>query len=136
MDTLQSALIVNDAISRIDEVLNEKPVPESGMDHVPSDNSIILEHVSGCACRFCAAHMWGDYYSAVISVLLVASRLIKDKTVLVIVHRMRTVSGADKVVVLSNGTVAEQATPEKLMETGRIYPHMVKMQTTSQNWGI
>ena len=64
------------------------------------------------------------------------SRLIKDKTVLVIAHRMRTVSGADKVVVLSDGTVAEQGAPDKLMETGEIYPHMVKLQTISQNWGI
>ena len=64
------------------------------------------------------------------------SRLIKDKTVLVIAHRMRTVSGADKVVVLSDGTVAEQGTPGELMNTGRIYPHMVKLQRISQNWGI
>lgn len=64
------------------------------------------------------------------------SRLIKDKTVLVIAHRMRTVSGADKVVVLSDGAVAEQGTPEKLMDTGRIYPHMVKLQTVSQDWKI
>lgn len=64
------------------------------------------------------------------------SRLIKDKTVLVIAHRMRTVSGADKVVVLSGGTVAEQGTPETLMHTGKIYPHMVKLQMQSQKWGI
>ena len=64
------------------------------------------------------------------------SRLIKDKTVLVIAHRMRTVSGADKVVVLSNGFVAEQGTPEKLMNTGKIYPHMVKLQMISGDWGI
>lgn len=64
------------------------------------------------------------------------SRLIKDKTVLVIAHRMRTVSGADKVVVLSDGSVAEQGLPEELMNTGRIYPRMVKLQTISQNWGI
>lgn len=64
------------------------------------------------------------------------SRLIKDKTVLVIAHRMRTVSGADKVVVLSDGSVAEQGTPEKLMNTGKIYPHMVKLQMISQDWGI
>lgn len=64
------------------------------------------------------------------------SRLIKDKTVLVIAHRMRTVSGADKVVVLSDGSVAEQGTPNKLMNTGKIYPHMVKLQITSQDWGI
>lgn len=64
------------------------------------------------------------------------SRLIKNKTVLVIAHRMRTVSGADKVVVLKDGTVAEQGTPEKLMSTGEIYPHMVQLQMISQKWGI
>ena len=64
------------------------------------------------------------------------SRLIKDKTVLVIAHRMRTVSGADKVVVLSDGSVAEQGTPGELMNAGKIYPHMVKLQMISQDWGI
>ncbi|MDE7275547.1 MAG: ABC transporter ATP-binding protein/permease [Lachnospiraceae bacterium] len=64
------------------------------------------------------------------------SRLIKDKTVLVIAHRMRTVSGADKVVVLSDGTVKEQGTPAELMQTGKLYPHMVNLQRISQDWGI
>ncbi|WP_138268482.1 ABC transporter ATP-binding protein [Anaerofustis stercorihominis] len=64
------------------------------------------------------------------------SKLIKDKTVLVIAHRMRTVSNADKVVVLSDGYVAEQGTPENLMNTGKIYPHMVKLQMTGMDWGI
>ena len=64
------------------------------------------------------------------------SRLIRDKTVLVIAHRMRTVSSADKVVVLSDGCVAEQGTPEELMDTGSIFPHMVKLQTVSMDWGI
>ena len=64
------------------------------------------------------------------------STLIKDKTTLVIAHRMRTVSGADKVVVLSGGLVAEQGTRETLMNTGTIYPHMVKLQTLSRDWGI
>ena len=64
------------------------------------------------------------------------SRLIKDKTVLVSAHRMRTVSGADKVVVLSDGAVAEQGTPDELMNAGEIYPHMVKLQTVSQDWRI
>ena len=64
------------------------------------------------------------------------STLIKDKTTLVIAHRMRTVSGADKVVVLSGGLVAEQGPPETLMNTGTIYPHMVKLQTLSRDWGI
>lgn len=64
------------------------------------------------------------------------SRLIKDKTVLVIAHRMRTVRGADQVIVLSDGIVAEQGTPAELMRTGNFYPHMVKLQTMSQDWGI
>ena len=63
------------------------------------------------------------------------SRLIKDKTVLVIAHRMRTVSGADKVVVLSDGSVAEQGLPGEMMNAGKIYPHMVKLQMLSQDWG-
>ncbi len=64
------------------------------------------------------------------------SRLIKDKTVLVIAHRMRTVSGADKVIVLSDGVVAEQGTPDELMHGGKIYPHMVELQSVSQRWEI
>lgn len=64
------------------------------------------------------------------------SRLIKNKTVLVIAHRMRTVSGADKVVVLSDGIVAEQGTPEELMRTGKIYPHMMQLQMMSGSWEI
>lgn len=64
------------------------------------------------------------------------SKLIKDKTTLVIAHRMRTVNSADKVVVLSGGLVAEQGTPETLMNTGTIYPHMVKLQTLSRDWEI
>ncbi len=64
------------------------------------------------------------------------SRLIKNKTVLLIAHRMRTVAGADKVVVLSDGTVAEQGQPDKLLSQNGIYTRMVKLQTESQNWAI
>ena len=64
------------------------------------------------------------------------SRLIKDKTVLVIAHRMRTVSSADQVIVLADGTVAEQGPPDELLRTGTIYPHMVELQRISQSWGI
>lgn len=42
----EDAMIVGDAIGRIDEVLNEKPLPESGENNIPKDNGIILEHVS------------------------------------------------------------------------------------------
>ncbi|MBS5149659.1 MAG: ABC transporter ATP-binding protein [Butyricicoccus pullicaecorum] len=64
------------------------------------------------------------------------SRLIADKTVLVIAHRMRTVAGADKIVVLSDGTVAEEGTPEDLAEKNGVYAHMVKLQTENQNWKL
>ncbi len=64
------------------------------------------------------------------------SRLIKDKTVLVIAHRMRTVAGADKIVVLNGGMVAEEGTPEMLIQKDGIYAHMVKVQTQSQNWTL
>ncbi|MCM1230923.1 MAG: ABC transporter ATP-binding protein/permease [Ruminococcus flavefaciens] len=64
------------------------------------------------------------------------SRLIKDKTVLLIAHRMRTVSGADKVVVLADGTSVEQGSPEKLMRQNGIYSKMLKLQSESQDWSI
>lgn len=64
------------------------------------------------------------------------SRLIQNKTVLLIAHRMRTVAGADKVVVLSGGIVVEQGTPDVLKKKNGIYSRMVKLQTQSQNWSI
>ena len=64
------------------------------------------------------------------------SRLIKDRTVLVIAHRMRTVAGADKIVVLSGGAVAEDGAPDVLMQKKGIYARMVKLQTESQNWTL
>ena len=57
------------------------------------------------------------------------SELVKNKTVLVIAHRMRTVAGADQIVVLSDGTVAEHGTPAELMKTKGIFHHMVELQT-------
>ena len=64
------------------------------------------------------------------------SRLIRDKTVLIIAHRMRTVSSADKIVVLKDGTVAEQGAPAELMEQGGIFSHMVQLQSEGQNWAL
>ncbi|WP_338030833.1 ABC transporter ATP-binding protein [Clostridium ragsdalei] len=62
------------------------------------------------------------------------SRLIQNKTVLIIAHRMRTVAGAHKIVVLKNGIVAEQGRPSKLVEKGKIYKHMTEMQLRSASW--
>ncbi len=64
------------------------------------------------------------------------SRLIRDKTVLVIAHRMRTVAGADKIVVLDGGVVAEEGAPADLLARDGLYAHMVKLQTESQSWTL
>lgn len=64
------------------------------------------------------------------------SRLIKDKTVMVIAHRMRTVSGADKIVVLSDGVVKESGKPAELMQKNGIFAKMVKTQTEDQKWAF
>ena len=64
------------------------------------------------------------------------SRLLAGKTVLVIAHRMRTVAGADHIVVLENGRVAEQGTPAELMERGGLYRRMVELQSESARWKL
>lgn len=62
------------------------------------------------------------------------SRLIKNKTVLIIAHRMRTIANADHIVVLKDGVVAEQGSPEFLSSYDSIYSHMTKQQMITQNW--
>ncbi len=64
------------------------------------------------------------------------SRLIRDKTVLVIAHRMRTVAGADKIVVLDGGTVAEEGPPDWLLKQNGLFARMVQSQIASQNWTL
>ncbi|MBR3538752.1 MAG: ABC transporter ATP-binding protein [Eubacterium sp.] len=65
------------------------------------------------------------------------SRLLKDKTVLVIAHRMRTVEAADKIVVLKDGKVAEEGTPAELKNRqGSIFSRMLTLQTEGTGWSI
>ncbi len=64
------------------------------------------------------------------------SRLLQGKTVLVIAHRMRTVAGADHIIVLENGHVAQQGTPEELMEQGGLYRRMVELQKETSRWKL
>lgn len=64
------------------------------------------------------------------------SNLVKDKTVLIIAHRMRTVAGADKIVVLKDGIVAEEGTPKELMQKEGIYHHMAMLQKQSLSWSL
>lgn len=64
------------------------------------------------------------------------SRLIKDKTVMIIAHRMRTVANVDKIVVLKDGVVAESGTPFELDEKDGIYANMVKTQNLAADWAL
>ena len=64
------------------------------------------------------------------------SRLLAGKTVLVIAHRMRTVAGADHIVVLENGRVAQQGSPAQLMAEGGLYRRMVELQQESAQWRL
>lgn len=64
------------------------------------------------------------------------SRLIKDKTVMIIAHRMRTVANSDKIVVLKDGVVAESGTPSELDAKDGIYANMVKMQNLAADWAL
>ena len=56
------------------------------------------------------------------------SALLKDKTVMVIAHRMRTVANADKIVVLDDGKISEMGTPKELMKKNGLYSHLVNLQ--------
>ena len=64
------------------------------------------------------------------------SRLLQGKTVLVIAHRMRTVAGADHIVGLEDGHVAQQGSPAELIEQGGLYRRMVELQTESARWRL
>ena len=64
------------------------------------------------------------------------SRLLAGKTVIVIAHRMRTVLSADKIVVLRDGRVAEQGSPEELLAAGGEFARMVGLQRESAGWRL
>lgn len=64
------------------------------------------------------------------------SRLLAGKTVIVIAHRMRTVMNADKIVVLDEGRVVEQGTPQELLDAGGLFSRMVQLQTESAGWTL
>ena len=65
------------------------------------------------------------------------SRLLTGKTVLVIAHRMRTVEAADKIVVLKEGKVAEEGSPEELLaRESSMFRRMAELQAASAGWTI
>ena len=64
------------------------------------------------------------------------STLLANKTVLVIAHRMRTVQSADKIIVLEDGKVKEEGSPEQLYKQNGLYRHMLDLQNESAQWQI
>ncbi|MBO6047110.1 MAG: ABC transporter ATP-binding protein [Erysipelotrichaceae bacterium] len=65
------------------------------------------------------------------------SRLLADKTVIVIAHRMRTVEAADHIVVLSDGQVVEEGNPQILrQQEGSVFKHMADLQAASASWSL
>lgn len=64
------------------------------------------------------------------------SKLIQDKTVLIIAHRMRTIASANKIVVLKEGSIVEQGSPKELLEQKGLYSKMVELQNQSSQWTI
>ena len=64
------------------------------------------------------------------------SRLLAGKTVIVIAHRMRTVEAADKVVILKDGHVAEQGSPEQLKAAGGQFARMIALQREAETWQL
>ncbi len=62
------------------------------------------------------------------------SRLTKDKTVIVIAHRMRTIAGANKIVLLKEGKVTAEGTHGELLKKSADYENMINLQTESMNW--
>ena len=64
------------------------------------------------------------------------STLIKNKTVIIIAHRMRTIANADKIVVLDDGKIAEQGSPDELIANDGLFKRMVELQKLSGEWEI
>ena len=62
--------------------------------------------------------------------------LIKNKTVIIIAHRMRTIANADRIVVLDDGKIVEQGMPEELIADNGLFKKMVDLQNLSGEWQI
>ena len=63
-------------------------------------------------------------------------KLIKDKTVIVIAHRLRSVEFCDKIVVLKQGRVHETGTHKELIGLNGLYTHLFNLQMESSRWHI
>jgi ATP-binding cassette subfamily B protein len=62
--------------------------------------------------------------------------LMKNKTVIIIAHRLSTVRGADKIVVIDRGRLAEEGDHDRLVKAGGRYSRMWELYSGAMNWGI
>ena len=62
------------------------------------------------------------------------SELCRDKTVLVIAHRLNTIRGADLILVLDKGRIVEQGSHSELIQKGGIYSQMAGLQEKMSSW--
>ncbi len=62
------------------------------------------------------------------------SELCKGKTLLVIAHRLNTIRGADKILVIADGQIAQEGTHDELMRAGGIYKDFVTVRENSRGW--
>ena len=69
-------------------------------------------------------------------VQLAFENLSKDKTVIMIAHRLSTVTNADRIYVLKDGKIAESGTHETLVDAGGVYTHMWNEYNKSVNWQV
>ena len=64
------------------------------------------------------------------------SELTKEKTVIMIAHRLKTVRNADQILVIDKGKIVQQGKHEELMRADGIYRNFVKGRETASSWEI
>ena len=62
--------------------------------------------------------------------------LTKEKTIIMIAHRLKTVRNADKILVIDNGKIAQQGTHDELMKTEGIYRSFVESRREAATWRL
>ncbi|OED30411.1 ABC transporter ATP-binding protein [Methanosphaera sp. WGK6] len=64
------------------------------------------------------------------------NKLLKNKTVIIIAHRMRTIQNADKLVVIDKGQIIEEGNPRELYAKNGLFTRMVDIQAKTNTWTI
>lgn len=118
----ENKLIVADAMSRIDSILEIQPLPEAKNPKHPADNSVELSEVS-----------FPDNEAKVQAAFDV---LAKGKTVLMIAHRLSTVTGANRIIVIKDGRVADCGTHDELKNRDGLYAKMWEQYNKAANWKV